>query len=130
MTSPASSTHRLPVTLAVVSALSFFCLIVSVGLAIGGSYLLTLHEIHVQQAVAQQAQATQLQSAIQSSAAECRQIQAMDDASKGETWTSDTYGKKLATAIHSFYISSRCPILLDDLAAHKTDTQIAKDLGQ
>lgn len=130
MTSSVTSGHKIPVTMAVVTAVAVVSLLAAVILAIGGSYLLTLRAINAQKAYAAAQASAQLKASIAASVPECQQLQSMDAAGAGATFTPGSYGQKLATSIHNFYVASKCDILLKDVAAHKTPDQIAKDLGQ
>lgn len=121
--------HSSPVTLAVVASIVAFSFIVALGLAIGGSYALTLHVIHNQNAQQEKTAQLQVTEAVKGSVPECEQLEAMDNATKAGAPVG-AYTKSLAKAIHTFYVSSKCPILLKDVSEHKSDDQILKDLGE
>lgn len=118
-----------PITIAVLVSIIAFGFILATAVAIGGSYALTLHYVNSQEAQQQKIQQQQLSASIKSSVPECEELAAMDNARNAGT-PAGSYGAALATAIHNFNVQSKCPILLRDVKAHKSDKQILKDLGE
>lgn len=122
-----------PITIAVVVSLICCAFLLSLAAAIGGSYVLILQAEHKQQAFATQVVQQQTADQIRQAVPECEQLQAMDNASNGAVNSSsspDSYGRRLAAAIHSFNVASKCPLLLSDMSKHMSDAQIVKSLGE
>lgn len=97
-----------PVTIAVTVSLFFVAIALSVGAAIGGSYLLTLHAIH-------DAQTAQVAGALK----ECQALRALDQSHNGITFPqvnkahpSEEALTRMFAGIHEVYASSGCSAIL------------------
>lgn len=93
-----------PVSLAVAVSLGVAAILVTIAIAIGGSYVLVLGFIHGQ---AYQQRIEQLRGSV----ATCEAVVRMDQASVGASNASsdpNSYGHKLARAIHGLAVGTRC----------------------
>ena len=99
--------------------------LVAVAGSIAGAYLLTLHEVHVQQAaqtaIVKRQMAAQEAAALKQSVAICGTLVGLDDASHGAQFASashtgiplsKSYGYRLARAIHAVVNATHCRALL------------------
>ena len=121
-------------------AIIFLVIMLFIG-GLVGSYALSIHESNIQahqRAVATAKRNASLKlasekAAILGSVPLCRGLVLMDDAShppvSNASSKPDSYGHKLAHAIHVVVVTSKCPILLHDIENHVPYTQIFKDLG-
>jgi hypothetical protein len=109
--------------------------------AIVGAYALVLHETDVQnqaraRATAERNAQLKLASekqAILGAVPLCRGLVLMDQADNGAVNASsspNSYGHRLAAAIHVVVENSKCYTLLGDLAKHKPFQDIAKQIGE
>lgn len=122
-----------PISVAVVVSLLCAFFILATGAAIGGSYLLNIQTIHREEAAAAELHAREAQAQIRNSVPMCKALVKMDDASQppvvNASGSPHSYGHKLATAIHELVASSKCNILLADVAKHEPYTEILRQLG-
>ena len=99
--------------------------LVAVAGSIAGAYLLTLHEVHVQQAaqtaIVKRQMAAQEAAQLKQSKAICATLVGLDDASHGAQFASakhtgvplgKSYGYRLAHAIHAVVNATHCRALL------------------
>lgn len=126
-------TDNRPVAMAVVASLSAFILLFVLAVSIGGSYALTLHAIHVQQAADANLKAREATAQIRTAVPTCRAINSMDVASHipppdFPQPPQNTYDKRLSAAIHSVNVSSHCPLILRDVAQHVPYTTILRQI--
>lgn len=117
--------------MAVVVSLGILVFVVFTGLAIAGSYGLTLHEVHVQTALAESLKAKTAAAQVKASIPGCRTLQALNAASRAFATDrhQDTTGHHLAAAIEHVYGSSACGKLLTWVKDHVPYSVIAKRLG-
>ena len=123
-----------PITAAVIASVAAVVFLITAGAAIGGSYLLALDVAHKQTVAAEQLRAREAQSQIRVSVPICKALVDMDEASHAPAFDfpkppSNGYDIKLSAAIHRFVTTSKCSVLLADVAKHEPYTEIIHQLG-
>lgn len=124
-----------PIGFAVKASLVVIAIFVTLILAIGGSYALTIstdNAFKAKQAAAEKAlHLRETESSVRTAIPTCKAIIGMDDASHGASNASsdqNSYGHRLARAIHKVNVTSGCPLLIMDLDHHWSILKIAKEL--
>lgn len=133
MSNPVEKVNEKVTGLAVLLSLVVVAFVLSVALAIGGSYLLTISAIHHQQTNEQELKQREAESSIRTAIPTCNALVEMDDAKVGASNASNdphSYGHNLARAITDVVATTQCRMLLREVAEHKSFSQIAKDLGR
>src|ERR1700729_1541975 len=119
-----------PTGIAVAICLAFLGVLLSIGLAIGGSYLLTLHTIDVQKAQAAALAVREKESGVPTAIPTCRALIQMDDAKNGAVNASsspNSYGHRLAEAITNVVTDSGCRKLVYQIEHGVPILKIAED---
>lgn len=129
---------NLPRVMAFVGAI-VSCMILAIGLAIGGSYLLTLRAIHQANATQASLRAREAVANLRSAIPECEALIALDDARVGAIFpkygngskasAANGYGFRLAGKIHGVVTEGGCYIIVDGLKKHQSLEQIQKELN-
>ena len=114
-----------PRLIIVIGSLILAGFLVAVAGSIAGAYLLTLHEVHVQQAaqtvIVKRQMAAQEAAQLKQSRAICGTLVGLDDASHGAVFAGkartgvplgESYGYRLAHAIHAVVAATKCRALL------------------
>ena len=123
-----------PITTAVIGSVAAVVFLLTAGVAVGGSYLLSLSIIHKQAVTAEQLRAREGTAQIRTSIPICRALVEMDAASHipSSNFPSppkNGYDERLSAAISQFVKTSRCITLLADVAKHEPYTEILHQLG-
>lgn len=110
---------RSPVAIAVIAAVAAVVIFVALGAAIGGSYWLTLHTLHVAQANHANSNLRQAKSALASAKGECTAMEALDHAKNGIRFIhanikhpAALYLQRMTDAIHRVVLKSGCSYIL------------------
>jgi hypothetical protein len=123
-----------PVTAAVVASVAAVLFLLTAGAAVGGAWLVALDVAHKQNVAEAMLRTRETQSQIRTSVPICRALVDMSDAAKVPPQDfpsppANGYDKRLSVAITSFVQTSKCQVILTDLAHHESYEQIAHQLG-
>jgi hypothetical protein len=130
MTSPDPKPLR-PERIAVFVSLVICAFVFSVIVGMAGSYAITLHSIDVQHRADVALHQREIESQVRTAIPTCKALVEMDDAKNGASNASsdpNSYGHRLAKAIHDVVARSQCTVILKDLKNGQTIAQIVKEL--
>jgi len=118
-----------PTGIAVAASLFIIGVILSIAIAIGGSYLLTIHTINVQKAAAAALATREKESSVRTAIPTCEALIQMDNAKNGASNASsdpNSYGHKLARAITAVVADTGCRKLVMEVKAGVPIAKIAE----
>lgn len=114
-------TQRAMIATAVATSVVMLAGLLMVVAGIGGSYLLTLHAIHSQEAADAALKAHEYAAQVRAGLPMCKALRALDSAALSP--------RRLAEALHQVYAATRCNTLLSDFAHHEPISKIVQQLS-